>query len=130
MPLGSTMAHHPKWQTPTCFSPDAASFVPLGQPLRSQPALRLLGFEPNSPLAVSIPFVSFLLGYLVPSPDPTYHPCFFPRLISCPVQHPIISELFHSCQLITNLSSLLRSKLMLWARSALYQFLPWVLSFA
>ena len=115
MPLGSPMAHHPKWRTPTCFSPDAASFFPLGQPLRSQPARRLLG----SPLAVSIPFVSFLLCYLVPSPDPTYPPCFFPPLTSCPVQHPIISELFRSSQLRPNLSLLLKSKLMLWARVSL-----------
>lgn len=119
-PLGSTTAHHPKWQTPTCFSPDAASVFPLGQPLRSQPALHLLGFQPNGPLAFSIPFMSFLLCYLAPSsPDPAYPPCFFPPLTSCPVQHPIISELFCSSKLRTNLSSLLRSKLMLWARVSL-----------
>ena len=114
------MAHHPKWQTPTCFSPGAASVFPLGQPLRSQPARHLLGFQPNSPLAISIPFMSFLLCYLAPSsPDPEYPPCFFPPLTSCPVQHPIISELFCSSKLRTNLSSLLRSKLMLWAHVSL-----------
>ena len=136
---GHSLEQHATWQHHGSSSKMADShlLLPRCRQLRpTWPAFKIPACSPPPGLRAKQStrcfhsFCELLLCYLVPSPDPTYPPCFFPPLTSCPVQHPIISELFHSCQLITNLSSLLRSKLMLWARSALYQFLPWILSFA
>lgn len=100
------------------------------QHLPIQPALKVpacsppLGSQLYNPLTVSLlVWVQSVWHYACFS----WSTPFFPHLISYPVQDPIISEIFCSSKLTTNLSSLLRSTLMLWNALAFHQFLSWIL---
>lgn len=135
--MGHSQQLHVTWHHRSSSSTVEDSHLPLPrchQHLPIWPAFKIPACSPPLGLPAEEPTHRFpslyefsLCCIVLAFPDPKYLPSFFPPLTSCPVQHPIISEIFRSSKLRMNLSSLLTSKLMLWHVSAFYQFLSWIL---